>query len=350
LHTETFFAFPEDVKGYGWIRRFEEKEVLHGFIPRDGATFLSIKRLLEDKYEPLILHSHFVSYDICTIILKLVLHTRAKVVWHLHSRGKLDLRQRCKDIIKVRALAHTLVDRCIAVSEGVYGHSMTRGFDAERLVLIHNGIDLTRFRPVPEARRLVRARLGVTEDQRVYLLLGWDPYTKGVDLFVKAANELARSAQDSNLFLIIGEARTRQFVQPLAESLQLGPALRIIDPMEEFASFLNGVDVVVSASRSEGLPYALLEGMANGKLVLASDIPGARETYGGSHGTWLFPPEDWLAQAACMRRARTLPDVERQRLGEANARYVAEHYSLDRWASEVGDLYKILLGQATTPW
>jgi glycosyltransferase involved in cell wall biosynthesis len=342
MSTETFYVFREDARGRSWLKRFEEKGILHGFIPQDRYSVLHIRRLL-DQYQPLIFHSHFVSYDIATLILKLVFYRHSKVIWHLHSPGRLTLRQRGKDIIKVRVLARSFVDRFIAVAEGTFDNARARGFSKKKLVLIPNCIDVSRFRPNSGMRRRVRESLGIGEDQLVYLLLGWDPHRKGVDLFTKAANLVATSANRPDLFLIIGQRATRDFVRNLPESGALGSSLRVIDPLEDFPPFLNAVDIVVSPSRAEGLPYAVLEGMAAGKLILSSDIPGAREAYGGSRGVWLFPTEDWMLQATYMTKARALSITERQGLGEANSKYVAEHYSLPGWAEKVGNLYESLL-------
>src|SRR6266542_6601810 len=104
----------------------------------------------------------------------------------------------------------------------------------------------------------------------------------------------------------------------MGESSRLGSALRIIDPIEDFAFFLNGIDVLVSASRSEGLPYAVLEAMAARKLILSSDIAGAREAYGGSKGVWFFPAQDWRTLTALMKRSRELQFEQLHMLSEAN--------------------------------
>jgi glycosyltransferase involved in cell wall biosynthesis len=250
-----------------------------------------------------------------------------------------------KDLIKVRLLGRSFVERFIAVGDAAYVNARARGFPNDKLILVHNGIDVQRFQPNDVARRRVRESLGVTENQLVYLLLGWDPYRKGVDLFIRAATEVAPLLKEPNLFLIIGERPTRNFVRNLPESLRLGSALRIIDPIEDFPSFVNAVDIVVSASRREGFSFALAEGMAAGKLILSSDIPGAQKTFGGSPGVWFFPTEDWIAQANGMKKARELSLIERQRLGEANTRYVAEHYSLQGWAQRIGDVYEGLFKQ-----
>ena len=103
------------------------------------------------------------------------------------------------------------------------------------------------------------------------------------------------------------------------------------------------MDVVVSASRREGFGYAVAEGMAAGKLILLSDIPGARKTFGGSRGVWLFGVEDWMTQAACMKTVGELSLRERETLGTANSAYVADRYSLTQWADTISNLYQNLL-------
>jgi glycosyltransferase involved in cell wall biosynthesis len=192
-------------------------------------------------------------------------------------------------------------------------------------------------------RTRIRESLGVAEEQFVYLLLGWEPDRKGVDRFVQAAVKTTRAAEAPALFLIVGERATRDFVARLPESLSLGDRLRVIDPVEDFPALLSAIDVMVSSSRREAFGYAVVESMAAGKMVLSSDIPGARKTYGESQGVWLFPVEDASAQAAAMARVRALPAAERDALGGANARYVADRYSVTAWAQRVGDVYQDLL-------
>jgi glycosyltransferase involved in cell wall biosynthesis len=342
MNTETFCIFPEEARGKSWLKRFEDEAVLHGFLLHGRNTFRCMRTLLE-KYQPLIFHSHFFSYDVSAVALKLLSYRLSKVIWHLHSPARLSLGQRAKDLLKVQVLSRLFVDRLIAVGEGVFDNSKARGFSTTKLVLIQNGIDVARFRPDREVRQHIRKSLGVSENQLVYLLLGWDPHRKGVDLFIKAANEVASTGNQPSLFVIIGERATRDFVTNLPESRRLGPALRINDPIEDFQSFLNAVDVVVSASRAEGLPFAVLESMAAEKLILASDIPGAREALGGSRGVWLFPSENWMILATYMKEAGSLSSTELRVLGRANSRHVAAHFSVQRWSESVRSVYATLL-------
>jgi len=223
LKIETLFLFPEKARANTWVKEFEERGIMHALIPENRNRFLAVRALLE-KYQPLILHSHFVAYDLLAVMLKILPYKHSKVIWHLHSPGELSYWQQAKDLVKVELLARSFVDRIIAVGEGAYDNAKARGFGDRKLVLIPNGIDVNRFRSQDGARRRVRELLGAREDAVVYLLLGWDPHTKGVDLFIKAADQLRSSSERPSLFVIIGERETRDFIVRLPESSTRSPA------------------------------------------------------------------------------------------------------------------------------
>jgi glycosyltransferase involved in cell wall biosynthesis len=342
IQIDMLCLFPDRAKGRKWLRMFDEEEVLYAFIPQARAMAFDARHLLQN-YDPVILHTHFSPPDIPAVFLKILFYKDAKIIWHIHSLAQLTYWQWVKDTVKVKLLARHFVDRCIAVGDGVYQNAIARGFPHEKLVLLHNGIYTDRFLPNSTRRASVRESFGLSNEHVVYLLLGRDPIIKGVDLFVKAAAEAGRYNRQHSFFLIIGGQETRDFVSRLPEVSQLGAALRVIAPTEDFSLLLNGVDVVVSSSRSEGLPYAMLESMAAGKLVVSSDIPGVRETYGKSEGVWLFPAEAWQTLSILMKRAQELPSGNREVLGQANARYVVEHYALEKWVEKLGEIYHTLL-------
>jgi glycosyltransferase involved in cell wall biosynthesis len=88
--------------------------------------------------------------------------------------------------------------------------------------------------------------------------------------------------------------------------------------------------------------------MAAGKLILSSDLPGIRKIYGNSGGVWFFPPEDWRMLAELMQKAQKLPFIKREYLGQLNSQYIVEHYTLERWAERIGEIYRALLRERNT--
>src|SRR5947207_1732619 len=79
MSKETFCLFPSEARGATWLSRFEENGVWYDFIPRDRHAFLRMRSLLKD-HHPLIIHSHFVSYDVAAVALKLLFFRDAKIV------------------------------------------------------------------------------------------------------------------------------------------------------------------------------------------------------------------------------------------------------------------------------
>lgn len=346
MKLETLCIFPERARERKWLKRFDSKEIRYAFLPAKRNIIFPLRKVLGDYY-PVIFHSHFQTFDLSALLLKLTTYNNAKVVWHIHSIAQLSWRQGIKDTLKLRLLAQHFGDLFIAVGDAAYRNALDRGFPREKLFLNHNGIDIARFaagggrrhHPIPSSP------VG-PNSHTVFLLLGYNPLIKGVDLFVKAAEKLLRDRRYQSLFFIVGRQTTKEFVSRLSESQPLGPALQILDPTDDFPALLSDIDVLVASSRSEGFGYAVIEAMAAGKLVLCSDIPGVRDTYGKSDGVWLFPTEDWEQLALLMRTAANLSSAEREYLGQINSDHVALHYSLDAWVQKMGQVYSRLLNDA----
>jgi glycosyltransferase involved in cell wall biosynthesis len=209
--------------------------------------------------------------------------------------------------------------------------------------LIHNGINTRHFVSDDAARRTTRKAFGVSDDETVFLALGYNPRIKGVDIFMEAAAKAVEQGAAKSIFVVIGRDATRDFVAQRPECARLGASLRIIAPTERFGELLNGIDVLVSPSRSEGFSYALAEAMSSQKLVLVSDILGMREIYGRAHGAWLYTPHNSAALANLIARVGRLSVNERAHLGEMNRNYIVERHSLETWCEAMGNLYATLL-------
>jgi glycosyltransferase involved in cell wall biosynthesis len=342
LSIETLLLFPENAKGRDWLSQVEREGVRYGFLPRSHLAVSELRKAVGPN-QPAIIHSHFTLYDETAILFRSVFCRRASVIWHFHATGKFTLAQRVKDIAKVGVFARYFTDRFIAVGDGTFQYALARGIPSSRLHLIQNGINTSRFQPDSARRLRIRQHLGIPEKALAFLLLGWQPKRKGVDLFVKAAAKLAENQNHANVFLIVGSDDTKRAVEELPHDSKAGPALQIIPSREDFPGLLDAIDVFVSASRSEGLSYAMAEAMAAGRIVLTSDIPGVREAFGGSPGVWLFPNEDWMSLMQMMQRSAELSASERANLGRANLRYAAEKLSLDAWTENIGNVYRELL-------
>ena len=337
LGARTLFVFPPAVAGRPWRTRIEKAGMSCIFAAPDEAA----ERLQPEIAQRgnVILHSHFVSYDLAAFLLK-IRAPRTRLVVHLHSYPeRTSWQQHGKDLLKVRLLGRWLCDRVIAVSKSVEASARQRGFPSDRLVVIENAINLGRFTPDPARRSEARARFGLDERAIVALLLGRDPVLKGADLYLEAAQNIVLAGGEG-VFCLVGGEETRAFV---GQRPKLGTKLRLLEPVADFESLLNAVDIFVSASRREGLPYAVLEAMACERLVIAAEIEGTSESYGRSDGVWLFPVGRADRLTDLLKRALDLAEVEHRSLGRANRVLVEAHYPLERWVGQVIGVYEEIL-------
>ena len=320
VQAQTLCIFPEEAKQRPWLARFKDEGIDYRFVPRVRNVGHQVRALLQG-YDPVVFHTHFFLYDLTPLFLKIFYRQfrRSKVIWHYHNPTDAGFPQTVKNVVKLRLLGSYVAHGCIACGDGVYDSLMNAGLSRDKLHLIRNGVVSERFAPNEESRISGRVSLGISERQFVFLLLGLDPLRKGVDIFAKAALSVVRSGMSDVLFLIVGRNETRKFFSSLPEYGEIKSVLNIIEPTEDISTLFRSADVFVSASRSEGLAYSVLESMAAEKLVLSSEIPGVRDSYGTAEGVRLFPNEDWEALATLMKEATALPLAARQHLGGLNS-------------------------------
>ena len=190
--------------------------------------------------------------------------------------------------------------------EGAVERLEQAGIRAEWRV-VANGIDLEAFRPVSDNERMaVREELGVGPGP-VAVCLGRICRQKGQDVLVEAWPSVAQRVPDAELVLVGGG--------PDEEAMR-GRA-RLVGDQKDVRAWLVAADVVVQPSRWEGLAYVVLEAMASGRNVVATDVAGMREALGDT-GT-IVPPDDSdrLADAVATGLLNGAPDARTRERMEA---------------------------------
>ncbi len=197
------------------------------------------------------------------------------------------------------------------------------GARPDSVVVIGNGIDLTAFanlRPLEPSKNGRPREVGMVANLRPI---------KGPDVFVRAAG-LLRDKHPNVRFRMAGEG-DRQSVLKLARECEIEGRLELLGSVANVPRFLEGLDVAVLTSRSEGLSNSLLEYMAAGRPIVATAVGGNVELIEDGVTGLLVPPDDPEAVAAAVDRLLSDPALA-DRLGDAARRHVENKYSLARTA------------------
>ena len=230
-----------------------------------------------------------------------------------------------------------LSHRIIAVSDAIARDLGVRyGIDTARLVVIHNGIDAWAFRPT-RPRAAVRAELGLADRDRVVMMAGRMTPQKGWDVLLDAAARLG--ARADLVWVLVGDGPLRRVLSERAAAL--GVAVRFTGARDDMADLLDCADVVVLASRSEGLPFTLLEAMALGKPVVATRVGGVPEVVEHGRSGRLVSRDDPAALATAI--AAVLDSPEAAAMGARGRARVEAAFTLDAMVRALEDLYAAAL-------
>jgi glycosyltransferase involved in cell wall biosynthesis len=233
-------------------------------------------------------------------------------------------------------LAHLHVGNSLAVRDFVIHQE---GIPGEKVRVVYNGIDASRFHPAAVAG----GRGGVTVGY-----MGSLTRVKMLDVLLKAMSIAAR--EQPGLRAVIcgegpGEARrwyegeTDRALTALAEALALTDRVTFTGPVARPEEAMRGMDIFVMPSVSEGMSNAVIEAMATGIPVIASDSGGNREVVlEGSTGR-LFPPGDERRLAALILELARDAGA-RQAMGRAGRARALDLFTVRRMVEEMEAVYE----------
>lgn len=217
-------------------------------------------------------------------------------------------------------LLYRRLQRVIAVSSPV-GDALRRGLHlpVSTVTVVPNGV--VGREPVTATARWP-VRVGV---------LGRLSFLKGVDVLLQALPRVLRAGLDVEV-VVAGTGPDEAMLRAAASGLPV----RFLGFVDEPETFLASLDVLCLPSRSEGLPFSLLEAMACGLPIVASDVGAVREALAGAGR--LVPPEDVDALAAALLEVAGSLDVRRQ-LGTAAHERAAACYGVDTMVASTRRVY-----------
>jgi glycosyltransferase involved in cell wall biosynthesis len=189
--------------------------------------------------------------------------------------------------------------------------------------VIHNGKDLSRYRPIPEARERIRKALGIPPDSFLVSFHGMVQPRKRVDVLVRAVAELARELDVRAL--IIGGGPTLAEIERLAA--ETGAPTIFTGIRTNIPELLAAADVSVHLSIAEGFSNSVIEAMACGLPMIVSDATSHSEQVDHGVQGLLVPAGDPRAVVSAIRELASDP-AERRRMGSAARERAVAEFSL----------------------
>ncbi|HTG09242.1 MAG TPA: glycosyltransferase [Candidatus Eisenbacteria bacterium] len=231
----------------------------------------------------------------------------------------------------------------VHVSESQATLARTLGLaPAGRTRVIVNGIDAAFVRAAATRAPISRAMLGLRPDALVLATVArFDP-VKRLEVLLRALPLVVARVPEAQL-LVVGDGPERDALHALARTLALGDRVVFAGAIPDAARVLPLVDLYLTASRREGLPTALLEAMACGVPVLATEVPGHVDAVEPEITGRLVPPDDVAGLAAAAARLLRDPAL-RARMGQAGRERVERHFTRARMLAEIAALYREAAG------
>jgi glycosyltransferase involved in cell wall biosynthesis len=214
--------------------------------------------------------------------------------------------------------------------------------------VINNGIDLDAIQALPPAEEaLASLKFGARENIKIFGTLSRVSPEKGLDTLLEGFVEAIKAAPYIRL-LIIGDCpdEHEKYIKSIEQYIHengLDDAVKILGVREDALEILKSIDFYISSSRSEGLPYNLLEALAVGKPVMATDIPGNNDIIRKSVEGVLVPVNSARSLAHGVLTLLELGPEERQAMQQNGKARIRDQFSLSLMAEKTFSIYKKVL-------
>jgi glycosyltransferase involved in cell wall biosynthesis len=236
-------------------------------------------------------------------------------------------------------LAGHVTTRFVAVSESEAEVAIRERLVARRkVVVIPNGVEAEAFNRPAHARAHIRAELQIPLDAVVIGTAARLTAQKDPECLVRAVREVVGRTRREVFLVWAGDGELGADVRRVVAECGLEHRCRFLGTRRDVRAVMCAFDVVALTSRYEGLPYVLLEAMALGLPVVATDVVGSRDVVEHEVNGYLVPPESPAAVADALL-ALVNSDTRRAELGERGRRMAAERYTLESMTRRLEALY-----------
>jgi glycosyltransferase involved in cell wall biosynthesis len=320
-------GIPVDHVPLGRLRNLRQVTEVYAYVRRLGCDVIHTQLEAASIFGPLIAHRLGIA-AFCT------LHTVEEPVGSARRRAAL-----------MRWVLANYCERILCVSEHVRQHQIERWrHHPERLLTLHNGVDLAALRSNGDKpRHELRRDLGLPADVPVITTVAVLRPPKGIEAMISAMPSILRHVPETR-YLVVGDGPHKVVLEALAEKIGVAHRVIFAGLRTDVADILAASDLFVLPSLNDALPTVLIEAMAAGLPIVATSIGGIPEMVAPQVNGLLVPPgaPDALAQACC--QLIRSPDRAR-RLGVQGRRIAEQRFDIKIHAGRLAALYDKQIAQ-----
>jgi len=266
-----------------------------------------------------------------------------------HGRDMVDLDGSNRRYRLLRRAMRPLIHHWIPLSADLEAYLRDDiGVPTGRVTRIRNGVDVSRFRPVPGAAERLRAAQGWHPDTTV---VGWvgrmEPVKNPLGLVEAVASLVSDepALRDRIGLVLVGDGSERGAVEQALSAAGLRDRAWLAGARDDVPELLAALDLFVLPSRAEGISNTILEALACGVPVLAYAVGGNAELLGNEGCGSILPPGDTAALAQAI--GEWAGDSDRRRVSREVARRRAEReFSMEAMVAAYMDVYDRVLDRS----
>lgn len=264
------------------------------------------------------------------------------VVTHVHSFPLHETENPFKNRFNhlVDRLTRSFSARYLCVSGSLKSQLASEGVPAERVEVVHNGVQLDRFCSGTDGSK-ARSELGLNPQAKLIAMIALFRHLKGTEVLIEALARVIPECPNTYCLLVGGFEREgyRRRVVGLSRRLGLEDRVIFLGFKDDISPILAAADIVVHPSLfGEGLPLAILEAMVTGRPIIATPVGGIPEVIRDGETGLLVPPGDSPALAEAITRLLRDPEWA-SKLGTVAQSLVKREYSGEAMVRKIERVY-----------
>ncbi|HUH66176.1 MAG TPA: glycosyltransferase family 4 protein [Syntrophales bacterium] len=325
------------------VRVITIPELIRSIHPvRDINAFLKLMKIFKEE-KPHIVHTHTSKAGFLGRWAALfagvpaIMHTpHGHVFWGYFGKWQTRL------YVFLERLTATITHRIITVTDQEKkDHLLFQIAREDKFTVIHSGVELGRFYDPQIESDAMRDKLGIDKDAFVIGTVGRLTHIKGHKYLIDAARKIVLT-RPNIIFMFLGDGELLDDLKSRAASLGIYDSVRFLGWRQDVAEVMSTFDIFALPSLNEGMGKVLVEAMAMGKPIIASDVGGIRDLVKHEVNGLLVPSQDADAIARSILELHNHPAKLRE-MGE-KGKAMAADYSVESMVEKIDKLYTELVG------